>query len=171
MLVCSGVVLSLFGCMNYSANNSKSTPILHTGDTKSHDTLVSVASADNQPVLIDLGLVQTDGGTEYTYWEDNPQIEGVALKARERVDNITSLSNKIIDVSVSTFDLDDRTLHELHTYDCQLDSGDSSGTECKIEKIDNTIYRATLMFELPCFATMQIIDGSTPHPEQSTWLL
>lgn len=173
-VVTSGANIVLFSAFTAACGESITTEaFVQDEDSNSpHSLDISIHSESHEPLLIDLGEIQSDGGVDYSLWNDSPEIVNLGSYSDERKLNLSVTSGDINEVVLSSFQLgEDGQPRSVDTIDCNFETSDSQG--CILTQEGDQVI-VSVELPSPSYATLQVVvenrAGGLP-PQQSTWLL
>lgn len=169
-----GVSLIFFSAFAVACGGSVTTDTFFLDEDRgsSQSADVSIRTESHDPLLIDLGEIQSDGSVEFSYWNDAPEIINLGSYQKERELELSVSSGDVNEIILSSFQVDkDGRPHSIDTVTCKFEPSDRQG--CILTQEGDEIM-VTVELPSPSYATLQVVvenRAGDPPPQQSTWLL
>lgn len=140
--------------------------------TSIRDLAAVVRAHAHFPVLLDVGEFLDNGGIQYVYWIDQPDITKDGSFRKDRKLDVSYSSGNVYEIFLSTFQLDDEGQPtSIDSITCTSDK--KLTPECLISETPRGI-QVSVKLATPSYATLQVTIHSRENglpAQQSTWLL
>ncbi|MFC6146791.1 hypothetical protein [Corynebacterium nasicanis] len=135
---------------------------------------MDVLSVGSQPLLIDYGEINPEGGVDHIFWDPTDSPDQIGSKSTVVKSLIRSEKFLVTEVYVTSFQSESAgSIRDLKLLNCTL--GNRHETECKVEEISDSSWVVSAELPAESYRVLQVVFsdrfGETGRVFQSTWIL